>query len=333
MSAPLMAAKKVEKIKPSQLIWMDGKLVPWADAKIHVLTHSLHYGVAVFEGIRCYPQPDGRGAIFRLKEHVRRLFESAHICLMELPYTKEQVTEACKEVMRANKMNEGYLRPIAYYADGLMGVGAVNPVCLTVATWFWGAYLGEEGLRKGIRAKISSYTRMHMNSDPTRAKVTGHYLNSVLAKREALMSGYDEAILLDQQGYVGEATGENIFLVRDGIVYTPPVAGGILEGITRESIIRIARDKGIQVEERRFSRDYLYCADEAFMCGTAAEITPVREVDDRRIGQGEMGPVTKEIQNTFFRAVRGHEPRYAEWLTPVDAPAQAESNGKRALAH
>ncbi len=283
-----MAAKKVEKLKESQFIWMDGKLVPWADAKVHVLTHSLHYGVAVFE--------------------------------------------ACKQVMVANKMNEGYLRPIAYYADGLMGVGAVNPVRLSVATWYWGAYLGEEGLRKGVRVKISSYTRMHMNSDPTRAKVTGHYLNGVLAKREALMAGYDEAVLLDQQGYVGEATGENLFVVRDGALFTPPAAGGILEGITRESIMRIAKDKGIPVEERRFSRDYLYCADEAFMCGTAAEITPVRDVDDRLIGKGEMGPMTREIQSTFFRAVRGLEPRYAEWLTPIDAPAAAEANGPRAMA-
>ena len=326
-----MAGKKSEPIKKVELIWMDGKLVPWEDAKVHVLTHSLHYGVAVFEGIRCYTQPDGSGAIFRLREHVRRLFESAHICLMEIPYTKEQVTEACKEVLRANKMSEGYLRPIAYHSDGLMGVGAVNPVKLTVATWYWGAYLGEEGLKKGIRVKISSYTRMHMNSDPTRAKVTGHYLNSVLAKREALVAGYDEAILLDQQGYVGEATGENVFLVRDGVLYTPPVSGGILEGITRESILRIAQDKGVRVEERRFSRDYLYCADEVFMCGTAAEITPVREVDDRKIGLGEMGPITREIQATFFRAVRGQESRYGEWLTPLTASASA-SNGQRAPA-
>jgi len=310
-------AKVAEPIRKSDLIWMDGKLVPWADAKVHVLTHSLHYGVAVFEGIRCYPQPNGSGAIFRLREHVRRLFESAHICMMPMPYTEPQVIEACVEVLRANKMNEGYLRPIAYFSDGLMGVGAVNPVKLSVATWYWGAYLGEEGLKKGIRAKISSYTRMHMNSDPTRAKVTGHYLNSVLAKREAMMGGYDEAILLDQQGYVGEATGENVFMVRGGTLYTPPVAGGILEGITRESILRIAKDKGIPVEERRFSRDYLYCADEAFMCGTAAEITPVRDVDDRKIGAGGMGPITQEIQSTFFRAVRGQEPRYAEWLHPV----------------
>src|SRR5207302_1482851 len=230
---------------------MDGQLVPWGEAKVHVLTHSLHYGVAVFEGIRCYPQPDGRGAIFRLREHIRRLFESAHICLMEMPYSKEQVAEACKETLRGNKLNEAYLRPIAYHSDGLMGVGAVNPVKLTVAAWYWGAYLGDEGLKKGIRVKISSYTRMHMNSDPTRATVTGHYL---------------------------------------------------------------------------------YSADEAFMCGTAAEITPVREVDDRRIGIGEMGPLTKEIQATFFRAVRGLEPRYIEWLTPVDAPPQAEANGQRSFA-
>ncbi|MBS2024577.1 MAG: branched-chain amino acid transaminase [Deltaproteobacteria bacterium] len=304
-------------MKTTQSIWMDGKLVPWADAKVHVLTHSLHYGVAVFEGIRAYPQPDGSGAIFRLREHVKRLFESAHICLMEMPFTEEQVFTACREVLRANGMTEGYLRPIAYFSDGMMGVGAVNPVKLSIAAWFWGAYLGDEGLKKGIKVKISSYTRMHMNSDPTRAKVTGHYLNSVLAKREANMAGYDEAILLDQQGYVGEATGENLFLVRHGVLYTPPVAGGILEGITRESILRIAKDKGIPVEERRFSRDYLYVADEAFLCGTAAEITPVAEVDNRRIGQGGMGPITAEIQGTFFRAVRGQEPRYAEWLTKV----------------
>ena len=310
-------AKTPEPIKKSELIWMDGKLVPWADAKVHVLTHSLHYGVAVFEGIRCYPQPNGSGAIFRLREHIKRLFESAHICMMQMPYNEKELTDACVEVLRANKMVEGYLRPLVYYGDGLMGIGAVNPVKVSVSTWYWGAYLGEEGLKKGIRVKISSYTRMHMNSDPTRAKVTGHYLNGVLAKREALMGGYDEAILLDQQGYVGEATGENVFMVRGGTLYTPPVAGGILEGITRESILRIAKDKGIPVEERRFSRDYLYCADEAFMCGTAAEITPVREVDDRRIGAGGMGPMTAEIQSTFFRAVRGQEPRYAEWLHPV----------------
>jgi branched-chain amino acid aminotransferase len=310
-------AKAPEKLRESEVIWMDGKLVPWADAKIHILTHSLHYGVAVFEGIRCYPQPNGGGAIFRLREHVRRLFESAHICLMQMPLTEQQVIDACVEVMRANKMNEGYLRPIAYFSDGLMGVGAVNQVRLSIATWYWGAYLGDEGLKKGIRVKISSYTRMHMNSDPTRAKVTGHYLNSVLAKREALNGGYDEAVLLDQQGYVGEATGENLFMVRNGVLYTPPVAGGILEGITRESILRIAKDKNIPVEERRFSRDYLYCADEAFLCGTAAEITPVREVDDRKIGARGMGPITHEIQQTFFRAVRGQEPRYAEWLHAV----------------
>jgi branched-chain amino acid aminotransferase len=201
---------------------------------------------------------------------------------MEMPFTEQQVFDACKEVMRANRMNEGYLRPIAYFSDGLMGVGAVNPVRLSIATWHWGAYLGDDGLKKGIRVKVSSYTRMHMNSDPTRAKVTGHYLNSVLAKREALLAGYDEAVLLDQQGYVGEATGENLFLVRGGVLYTPPAAGGILEGITR---------------------------------GTAAEITPVREVDGRRIGKGESGPITLDIQATFFRAVRGLEPRYIEWLT------------------
>ena len=307
-------SKTPEPIKKSELIWMDGQMVPWAEAKVHVLTHSLHYGVAVFEGIRCYPQPDGGGAIFRLQEHLKRLAESAHICMMELPYTERQIGQACKDVLKANHMNEGYLRPIAYFSDGLMGVGAVNPVKVAVATWYWGAYLGEEGLKKGIRVKISSYARMHPNSDPTRAKVAGHYLNSVLAKREALLAGYDEAVLLDQQGYVGEATGENLFLVKNGVLYTPPAEGGILEGITRASLLQIAQDQGIKVAEKTFSRDYLYCADEAFLCGTAAELTPVREVDDRKIGGGEMGPVTRSLQQTFFRAVRGLEPRYAEWL-------------------
>jgi branched-chain amino acid aminotransferase len=308
-------AKQPEPIKKSDLIWMDGKLVPWDDAKIHVLTHSFHYGVAVFEGIRCYAQEGGGGAIFRLREHIRRLFESAHICMMEMPFTPAEVIDACCEVMRVNKMDAGYLRPIAYFSDGLMGVGAVNPVKLSIATWHWGAYLGDEGLKKGIRVKVSSYARMHPNSDPSRAKVTGHYLNSVLAKREALIAGYDEALLLDQQGYMGEATGENLFVVRDGVLMTPPASGGILEGITRASILKIAGDHGIAVSEQRFSRDFLYCCDEVFLCGTAAEITPVREVDGRKIGNGGMGPLTQQIQQTFFRTVRGQEPRYAEWLT------------------
>ena len=308
-------SKTPEPIKKSELIWMDGQMVPWAEAKVHVLTHSLHYGVAVFEGIRCYPQHAGGGAVFRLREHVKRLFESAHICLMELPFTEQQIFQACIDVLKANHMVEGYLRPIAYFGDGLMGVGAVNPVKVAVATWYWGAYLGEEGLKKGIRVKISSYTRMHPNSDPTRAKVAGHYLNSVLAKREALLGGYDEAVLLDQQGFVGEATGENLFLVKNGVLYTPPAEGGILEGITRASLMQIAHDQGIKIAEKTFSRDFLYCADEVFLCGTAAELTPVREVDNRKIGAGEMGAVTRSLQQTFFRAVRGQEPRYAEWLS------------------
>jgi branched-chain amino acid aminotransferase len=310
-------SKTPEPIKKAEVIWMDGQLVPWAEAKVHVLAHSLHYGVAVFEGIRCYAQPDGSGAIFRLQEHIDRLFESAHICLMEMPFTRQQAFDACREVMKANKMNEGYLRPIAYFSDGLMGVGAVNPVKFAVATWHWGAYLGDEGLKKGIRVKISSFARMHPNSDPTRAKVAGHYLNSVLAKRDALLSGFDEAVLLDQQGYVGEATGENIFVVKKGVLHTPPAEGGILEGITRASIIKIAQDKGYGVLERAFSRDFLYTADEVFLCGTAAEMTPVREVDHRKIGIGEMGPVTRELQQTYFRTVRGLEPKYAGWLAKV----------------
>jgi len=228
--------------------------------------------------------------------------------------------------MAANRMNEGYLRPIAYYADGLMGVCAVNPVKLTIATWYWGAYLGEEGLKKGIRVKISSYTRMHMNSDPTRAKVTGHYLNSVLAKREALMSGYDEAILLDQQGYVGEATGENCFLVRDGVLYTPPVAGGILEGITRDTVITLAREEGLTVAEGRITRDQLWLADEVFFTGTAAEITPIRSVDRVTVGEGHRGPITEKLQKEFFAIVNGTAQDSFGVLTAVPSGKLAEVN-------
>ncbi len=295
-------------------IWLDGKLVAWDDARVHVLTHTLHYGVGVFEGIRAYKTPGG-SAIFRLREHLVRLYESAHIVLLEIPFPVEKLQEACLEVLRANRLAEGYLRPIAWFGSGAMGVGAVNPVQVAVAAWPWGAYLGEEGMKRGIRAKIASFARMHVNVQMVKAKVTGQYVNSFLATREAAMLGYDEAILLDTEGYVAEGAGENLFLVKSGILHTPPLSSSVLGGITRDSVLRIARDLGIPVEQQRFTRDTLYVADELFMTGTAAEVTPVREVDGRRIGSGAPGPVTKRIQETYLRAVRGEEPRYKEWLT------------------
>jgi branched-chain amino acid aminotransferase len=296
-------------------IWLDGKLVPWDDANVHVLTHALHYGIGVFEGIRAYRSADGRSAVFRLREHLVRLYESAHIILMELPFPIERLHEACLETLKANRQPEGYIRPVAFTGYGSMGVGAQNPVHVAIATWPWSAYLGEEGLKKGIRAKISSFTRMHVNVNMVRAKVTGQYVNSFLATREAAMAGYDEAILLDTEGYVAEGAGENLFLVKGGTIYTPPLSSAVLAGITRDSVMRIAKDLGVPVVEQKFTRDTLYIGDELFMTGTAAEVTPVREVDNRRIGSGSPGPVTKKIQETFFRAVKGEEPRYREWLT------------------
>ncbi|WP_242337996.1 MULTISPECIES: branched-chain amino acid transaminase [Anaeromyxobacter] len=296
-------------------IWLDGKLVAFEDAKVHALTHALHYGMGVFEGIRAYRGADGRPAVFRLHEHVQRLFDSAHIVLMEIPYSVEQVEQACIETLKANKLDAGYLRPLAFFGAGAMGVGAVNPVQVMVAAWPWGAYLSEEGLKRGIRAKVSSFTRMHVNVNLVRAKISGQYVNSFLATREAALSGFDEAILLDTEGYVAEGAGENIFIVKNGVLQTPPLSSPVLAGITRDSILRIARDLGIPVREEKFTRDTMYLADELFMTGTAAEVTPVREVDGRRIGRGEPGPVVKKVQETFFRAVRGEEPRYREWLT------------------
>ncbi len=297
-------------------IWMDGKLVAFEDSKVHVLTHALHYGIGVFEGIRAYKTADGRSAVFRLREHVQRLYDSAHIVLMEIPFPGDQLEKACVEVLKANKLEAGYIRPLAFFGSGAMGVGATNPVQVIVAAWHWGAYLSEEGLRRGIRAKVSSFNRMHVNVQMVRAKISGQYVNSFLATREAALSGYEEAILLDTEGYVAEGAGENIFIVKNGVLQTPPLSSAVLAGITRDSVLRIAKDLGTPVKEEKFTRDTMYLADELFMTGTAAEVTPVREVDNRRIGKGEPGPVTKKIQETFFRAVRGEEPRYREWLFP-----------------
>ncbi|MSP15694.1 MAG: branched-chain amino acid transaminase [Myxococcales bacterium] len=303
-------------IKKVDSIWVDGKLVPWDEAKDHVLAHTLHYGLGAFEGIRAYHRADGRTGVFRLTEHIDRLFDSCHICTIDVPFSRATVTEACKEVLRANHLVAAYLRPIVYLGYGAMGLGSLEPPVRTViAAYEWGAYLGEEGLRKGIRAKVSSFRRGAVDATMTKGKICGQYTNSILAKREALKGGYDEAIMLDHSGHVAEATGENVFIVKRGTIFTAPTSSSILAGITRDSVIRISRDLGIEVREQTFTCDELWCADEVFMTGTAAELTPVREVDDRRIGSGEPGPITRRVQDTFFEVVKGATPRYPEWVS------------------
>lgn len=307
-------------LQATEKIWLNGKFVPWNDAKTHVLTHTLHYGTGVFEGIRCYKADTG-SAVFRLKEHVDRLFNSMHICQMEPTFTRDQVFDAILETIRVNKIDACYIRPIAYIGYGAMGIfPKENPIDIAIAVWPWGSYLGEEGLKNGIRVKISSFTRPHINATMVRSKTTANYANSLLAKREALKDGYDEAVLLDTDGYVAEGSGENIFMVRNGVIKTPPLTA-ILEGITRDTIIQLAQEHGIRLVEERFTRDELYIADEAFFTGTAAEITPVRSVDKISVGKGGVGPVTRALQKDFFGIVRGHAPDRYGWLTavPVDA--------------
>ncbi len=301
-------------VQKSESIWFDGKLVPWDEANVHVLTHTLHYGVGVFEGIRAYQCADGGCAVFRLREHVERLLGSARIMRMNVPYTVEQIIEAIVATLQANRMPAGYIRPLCFIGSGLMGVNpGDNPIHTVIATWPWGAYLGEEALEKGIRIKTSSFSRHHVNVMMTKAKVCGNYANSVLAKMEALADGYDEALMLDPSGYVSEATGENIFIVRRGKIKTTPPTS-ILEGITRDCLITFARDLGLEVVEQQFTRDELYVSDEAFFCGTAAELTPIREVDHRQIGAGKAGEITKRLQKEFFKIVTGENPKYAQWL-------------------
>ncbi len=298
------------------LIWFDGKMVDWRDAKIHVLTHTLHYGMGVFEGVRAYDAVGGT-AIFRLAEHTRRFFKSAKIFQMALPFDEATLAQAQKDVVRENKLASCYIRPIAWIGSAKLGVSARgNTVHVAIAAWPWGAYLGEDGLSRGIRVKVSSFTRHHVNVSMVRAKASGYYVNSILANAEVTAHGYDEALLLDTEGYVSEGAGENVFIVRNGVIYTPDVAS-CLDGITREAVITIARDLGIEVREKRMTRDEVYCADEAFFTGTAAEITPIREVDDRTIGSGRRGPITEQLQNVFFDTVGGRAQRYASWLTPV----------------
>ncbi len=298
-------------------IWMDGSLVEWRDAKIHVLTHTLHYGCGVFEGIRAYDTVNGT-AIFRLLEHTERLFNSAKILRMKIPFTPQQVIDAQKTVVRENHLESCYLRPLAWLGSEKLGVSPKgNTVHLMIAAWPWGAYLGEEGMKRGIRVKTSSITRHHVNITMTQAKAVSNYTNSILANMEALDDGYDEALLLDAAGFVSEGSGENIFIIRKGVVYTPDLSVGALDGITRNTVLAICNDLGVKLVEKRITRDEVYIADEAFFSGTAAEITPIRELDRIEIGSGSRGPITERIQNAFFDIVNGRNAKYAEWLTPV----------------
>jgi len=298
-------------------IWYDGAMVPWRDATTHVLTHTLHYGMGVFEGVRCYQTSRGP-SIFRLRDHTERLFRSAHIFGMKIPFGKDEIDAAQLACVRDNKLESCYLRPIAFYGSTAMGVAAKsNPVRVAIAAWPWGSYLGAEGMEKGIRVKTSSFTRHHVNIHMTGAKACANYLNSILANQEATQDGYEEALLLDPQGFVSEGSGENIFLVEDGELHTPDLSSGALKGITRATIITFAKELGIPVHERRITRDEAWCADEAFFTGTAAEVTPIRELDNRVIGSGTRGPITTKLQSMFFDAVNGRSAAHQSWLTPI----------------
>ncbi len=302
-------------IEPVEKVWVDGELVDWSDATTHLLTHALHYGTGVFEGIRAYTTENGP-AVFRLGDHLRRLFRSAHLYQMQIPYSQDELAEACKELVRVNGMTAAYLRPLVYRGYGEMGLNPIKaPVRTAIMTWVWGTFLGDEALERGVRAKVSSWKRNDQNTLPPGAKATGQYINSGLAKTEALMAGYDEAIMLNMAGFLTDGSGENLFLIRDGVVKTPPISAGCLEGITRASVIAIARDLGYEVHETNLTRFDLYTADEAFFTGTAAEVTPIYEVDDRALASHGRGPITKELQQTFFDAVHGRHEKYRSWLT------------------
>ena len=304
--------KKVEKI------WVDGKLIPWDEAQEHVLAHSLHYGLGAFEGIRAYKLADGKTGVFRLREHIDRLYDSCHIATIEIPFTREKLVDACLEVVRVNKLAAAYLRPLVFLGYGALGVGSLeSPTRTVVAAYEWGAYLGDEGLRRVIRCKVSGFRRAQNDAFFSKGKLTGQYVMSVLANRDAVKNGFDEAILLDNQGLVCEGSGENIFLVKDGAIRTPPTSAAILAGITRATVIQLARELNYEVREQSFTVDEMWTGDELFMTGTAAEVTPVREVDGRRIGSGEPGPVTRRLQDRFFAVVGGKDPAHADWLTPV----------------
>jgi len=298
------------------VIWYDGKLVPWREATTHVLTHTLHYGMGVFEGVRAYKAEQGT-AIFRLEEHTKRLFNSAHILGMKMPFDKETISAAQLTVVRENKLESGYLRPMAFFGSEAMGISAKNlSVHVIVAAWPWGAYLGQEALEHGIRVKTSSFSRHHSNVTMCKAKANGNYMNSILAHKEAEMDGYDEALLLDVDGFVSEGSGENIFIVRDGKLYTPDPSSALV-GLTRDTIIQLAEEIGLKVIEKRITRDEVYIADEAFFTGTAAEVTPIRELDNRRIGSGDRGPITARLQAMYFDCVHGRDKRHIDWLTVI----------------
>lgn len=298
------------------VIWFDGEMVPWREAKVHVLTHTLHYGMGVFEGVRAY-QTDKGAAIFRLEEHTRRLFDSAHIMQMKIPFDKETISNAQLQSVRDNNLDTAYIRPMVFYGSEGMGLRADNlKVHVIIAAWEWGAYLGKDALEKGIRIRTSSFTRHHVNISMCKAKANGHYINSMLALQEALSCGYDEAMLLDNEGYVAEGSGENIFVIRDGVMYTPDLTSA-LNGITRNTLFELASSIGVEIREKRITRDEVYIADEVFFTGTAAEVTPVREVDDRTIGEGGRGPITKKLQALYFDLVHGRLDMHPEWLTQV----------------
>ena len=305
-------------MEKTEKIWLDGKFVPWHEANVHVLTHTLHYGLGVFEGVRCYQTKNKKSAIFRLHEHVDRLFNSAIVLGIDIPFSQKEIFTAIQLVVRKNKLKECYIRPIVFLGHNQMGL---NPngvdVRVAIAAWPWGTYLGDEGISRGIRVRISSFTRHHVNITMTRAKACGHYVNSILAKTEAVRDGYDEAILLDSQGYVSEGSGENIFLLSKGRLKTPALSCSNLEGITRDSVFEIAKHLKIEVEEGRITRDELYIADEVFLTGTAAEITPVREIDNRTIGNGKRGKTTTRIQKMFFEIVHGNHAKFKKWLSEV----------------
>ena len=300
------------------VIWLDGTLVPWREANIHVLTHTLHYGMGVFEGVRAYGGDRGT-AIFRLAEHTERLYRSAHILRMTIPYDRDTLNAVQRQVVRENGLESAYIRPMCFYGAEGMGLRADNlEVHCMVAAWGWGSYLGDEGITKGIRVRVSSFTRHHVNITMCRAKANGNYMNSMLALQEALETGYDEALLLDAEGYVMEGSGENLFIVRDGVLYTPDLTSA-LDGITRRTVITLAEEEGLRVVEKRITRDEVYIADEAFFTGTAAEVTPIREVDGRAIGSGVRGPVTERLQTRYFDVVHGRDPAHGDWLDPVRA--------------
>lgn len=301
-------------IEPVEKIWMDGELVDWADAKVHVLSHALHYGTGVFEGIRAYETEKGAG-IFRLTDHIKRLFQSAQIYMIEIPYGMDQLIEASKETVRVNGLKSCYVRPIVFHGYGEMGLNPLfAPVNVSIAVWKWGTYLGDDALENGARLIISSWRRPDPNALPAQAKATGQYINSGLAKIEAVKGDYDDALMLSPDGLLAEGTGENLFIVNDGVLITPPESSGALMGITRDSVMKIAKDLGYEIAERKLTRSDVYTADEVFLTGTAAEVTPVREVDDRQIGNGTRGPITKEVQQTYFSAVKGQDDRYSAWV-------------------